>query len=502
MTIGIKIAVESTRYGGLGQLVSAYQERVIADGGNVDETQANLVNLLNQLNGVVPDFTNSCKLFVAPHLGNKSATGTGGTAGNRAANKIYNIFGASGDLVQTTAASQPLLLRNIGEVFAFNSGVNGNGFSTPNVADNQLTDNFSIECKINLPDLNVQQIIDSKYGSPTLQQYAFFVNSNTLFLRMYNGTEFNVTSDSIAAFAGTTWWARVSRNSTTGVVKFFTSTNGTTFTQLGIDQTSVTGALNSPIIDRRIGAFRSTFTNALLGQIFYSNIYKDDTFTTVTQMFNPQLYNRSASQTTIPSSTGETYTINTAATNTGLKAMIVDKGLVVGNGSSYGMQASSFNLAGSAFTRYTIFQKYSNTAGSQIINELGANIASGQGLYLAINGSASNEEFGINAGGLNNSRYTSNSLLMKVATSVVNINNADEATPYLIDNSAQSLVAKDSNFNNTSPVNATGLNLLARNNAASLWANAAIFADLIFEGEHDATTRTNVYNILKTYFKL
>jgi len=127
-------------------------------------------------------------------------------------------------------------------------------------------------------------------------------------------------------------FVRVSRNSTTGNVMFFTSLNGITYTQLGTTVAGATGAIDYDAVPLRIGAIATSLAQVFSGAIEYVKLFKDDTFTTATQFFDPTSYNASVSQTTIPSSTGEVYTLNVGTASTGYKVVIVDKTIIQSNG--------------------------------------------------------------------------------------------------------------------------------------------------------------------------
>jgi hypothetical protein len=216
--------------------------------------------------------------------------------------------------------------------------------------------------------------------------------------------------------------------------------------------------------------------------------------------FNPQSYNRATSQTTWTSATGETWTVNTPNTNNALKAAIVDRTMIMGNGTTYGMQAPSLNMVASAMSSYTLFRKFVNIQGGQWIAELGANVITNSGFILAINFSPNFESIGINGNvGYNDSNYTQTNLGLKLATGIYNIANTVECQPYLVNNVAATFLSQNSNANNTAAMNATGYNLLARNNAASNWANVIFCGDLVFSGEDDATVQTAMYNAIKTF---
>jgi hypothetical protein len=495
----IAIGVPFFRGGSVGaSLYDAYKARVLADSGNIDESEANLVSLLNQLNGAVPNFTNTCKLAYAPHWGKIAAAGTGGTSGNRAANKLYNIFGASGDLVQATAASQPLLLRHTGTNYAYLPGISGNYFTTPNAAANQLLNDFGIEAFITPSSLSGARSISCKdSGGATTSNFTFRLNASTLQLIIYQGSNtFTYTSTINFSFtANQSFYVRFNRNSTNGEILFFTSSDGINYTQLGTTVTGITGALNNVNRVLEIGSAAGGLGNLFQGEINYVKLFKDNTFTTVTQYFNPANYNRSVSQTTFTASTGEVYTINVGSATTGLKAIIVDKGIVMGNGTSYAMQAPSFNLNAGSFTSYKIYRKFNNSVVS-IPFELSADAENNEGFYEAINGVPSCDGVGARANvGFNSTVFNSNSLLMKVTTFDWDFSRGNPESLYYVNNVAASVNSAGGSAENTANMNGTGYNLFGRNNGASLWANAVLFGDLIFEGVHDTATRTAVFNI-------
>jgi hypothetical protein len=48
-------------------------------------------------------------------------------------------------------------------------------------------------------------------------------------------------------------------------------------------------------------------------------------------------------------------------------------------------------------------------------------------------------------------------------------------------------------------MNATGYNLLARNNAASLWANVMFACDIVSKQDDSVPTQTAMFNALKPF---
>jgi hypothetical protein len=217
--------------------------------------------------------------------------------------------------------------------------------------------------------------------------------------------------------------------------------------------------------------------------------------------FNPASYNRATSQSTWTSATGETWTLNTANTNNALKAAIVDRTMIMGNGTTYGMQAASLNMVADAVSNYTLFRRFTTSGANMMLTELSADATTNRGKYLYIPSTPfSSEEIGLTGNvGYDASIFNSGSTNLKLVTAIQNVANANENSPYLVNNVSQSLNSKAATANNTAGISATGYNLLARNNAAALWANVIFCGDLVFSGEDDATTRTAMYNAIKQF---
>jgi hypothetical protein len=449
-----------------------------------------------------------------PHyLGLKLATGVGATAQNRAAAKVYNLVGAIGDQEQTNAANQPLALVHSGTNYSYLSGVNDNFFSTPNSNNNRLTTSINITAHIttlsNSTSGSARTIIAKAQSGNQADYMLLHRDRNLEFAYRDNVANALVTIVATNALPiGTyTGWVNVSRDSATGAFTFrlssdpantaINSINWTVFSS----GTSVAGRnLQLSTNPVRIGAeVTGSVTRGFSGLINRA-IISDTLNSTILVDYNPANYNRATSQTSWTSTTGEVWTLNTPNTNNALKAAIVDRTMIMGNGSTYGMQAASLNMNQSAITSYTVFRKFVNTNGYQVITELGAGVDSGAGKALGININTNLECLRTSANiGLNDSNYTQTNLGLKLSTGINNIASANEASPYLINNVAATFVSQNATQNNTANINATGYNLLAMNNAASFWANAIFCGDLVFSGEDNSTVQTAMYNAIKQF---
>lgn len=482
-------------------------DRVIAAGGIVPAGLIGLNNFVvaaKAARGVSTIDSSSFLSLAHPHYtGIRNTAGTGQTAGNLAATTVFNLVGVAGDFTQTTAANQPLSLIHTGTNYVYLPRVSGNYFSSPYNALIALRGNVDIKAEIQ-PNLSgAQQDIFTNNTAGNLKLTFRTNSSNGLRLILYLDGVTALIYDSTVNIGTITnrTWVRVTRNATSGVIQFFTSADGTTWTQLGSNVSGATGNLFNGTNAYEIGSsLTGTSTNSFQGLI-YRVLVSQTIDGSAALDFNPANYNRATSQSSWTSTTGEVWTNNVVATNSGLKSMIVDTTMITGNGTSYGMQASGLSMNQSAVTGYTIFRKYSNSgSGTALINELGSNVAAGSGKYLGYGFVPNNEEFGINGNvGLNSSRFTSTSLNLKLVTTINNIANANESLPLMVNNVSQSFVAKDASNNNSANMNATGYNLLARNNASTLWSNVLLVSDIVCPGEDDTTTRTAMYNFLRTY---
>lgn len=477
---------------------SAFYDRVIADGGVVPTGLVGVSATFTAVKAIygVSDITAALSVFYDPHyLAYKKGTGTGATAG-RAIEKLYSACGASGDAVQTTLASQPLLLEHSGTNYVWLSGVTGNYFRTPNVSANELINDFDIKAFINC-DNGILRTIASKYFISGSRGFRFDSNNNNLRLWLSSdGTSETIYTSTATFTPNIDIWVRVTRNATNGNIIFYTSADGINWTQLGIKVIGITGSIFNPNTTYEIGS-RSTGNS-----IFVGNIYRVTASKTIdgtsTVDFNPQNYVAATSQSAWTSTTGEVWTRNRDVLTTGLKAAIVDRTMMMTNGTSHSMQAASLNINAAAFTNYTAFSKFNNSV-TGIISELGVDADSASGYYHAANGAPSTETTSINGNvGGNSSVWTQASLLLKLGIQIGDTTLPNPETNYYINNVAATLASVGGVNNNTANMNGTALNLFARNNGASLWFNGAFRTMMIAPNSQNTAQRLAIYNYIKT----
>jgi hypothetical protein len=295
------------------------------------------------------------------------------------------------------------------------------------------------------------------------------------------------------ASAPFTWAAtniiRVTRNSTTGVITFIN--NGVTLTTSG---SQVAGAFDISITSLCVGGYTAGFP--FLGKINYANCYIGGV---LTRAFNPSQYNAATSQTQWTSSTGEVWSIQTGTAKTGFKGVLVDRTILQSNGIATSLRAASINVISQAFTLYNSFKKFNNTLGTETIFELGTGATSSQGINLLINSFAGFESSNIFANvGRYNNNFSNNSLLLGLRANIFNINNTNEAKPYLFNNVVIAETGSSASNNNTAAVNATAINLLATNSGSTNFSQINFNTTILSLSENNTTILTAMYNYIRS----
>jgi hypothetical protein len=268
------------------------------------------------------------------------------------------------DVVQTTAASQPLLLVHSGENYWFGSGVSGNFVSTPNAAANQITGNIELTAyNINLRNINGLRYLISK-----TDVYSLSINaSGILFLEYRVGVTTFVASSTASislSFAGS---VKVFRDSTSGQITFYTSIDNINFTQLGAIVSGTIGLINNIANNVFIGQYNN-LTNTWFDRIGRATIATSLGGAPVVD-FNPNQYNAATSQTQWTSSTGEVWSIQTGTATTGYKGVLVDRSIVQSDG--MGDRLTSGTLPSrTTYTRYLAITPL-NTASQYVFSGSG-----------------------------------------------------------------------------------------------------------------------------------
>jgi hypothetical protein len=449
--------------------------RIIADGGVSNLTRLNF--FVKGLKTIYGDLANVPVCYDAHWIGYKLGSGTGTTAGQAAA-KLYSLT-VAGDAAQATAASQPLLLSHNGassDNYWYGSGIANNYVSTPNASANQITGDIEFIVKAQSTLTFAVQTIILK-GTTGNYNYAVDIsNANNLRL-VINGL--NIYSSTVTINPMTLQFIKVTRTSSNGDIKFFTSLNGVTYTQLGTTVSSPSGLItnnNHPLI---IGANTAYVGNDFQGKIYNVTISNSIGGTPVVD-FNPATYNASTSQTQWTSTTGEVWTINTGTAATGYKGVLVDRTIVQTDGVDDTLVMPSNVGLTAPITLYTSFRGYSDDGGT------GKSIFGYSNIDVAItrynfsnvvawfgNGGASNKQFTL--GGI------SDKILMAMA---IRRNGTCELS-----------------VNNATPVTGTQATAITDGRigvSVSGFSNATFRTGVVIIGADNSTNQTATYNLIRS----
>jgi hypothetical protein len=198
-------------WGGIDAQAQAHYDRVIADGGVLPSGLGGVNAFFQVVKNIyaTSDITTAISVGLdAQVLGYKLGAGAGTTLG-QAAQKLYSCSGASGDVVQTTAASQPLLLVHSGENYYFQSGTTGNFLTTPNAAQNQLIGTVDIDASFEVQSNNnfsAGKVLTNASGT------SYAINMNGTNIRYGDSTGTFTIIANISSFLpsnGTRFWIRI-----------------------------------------------------------------------------------------------------------------------------------------------------------------------------------------------------------------------------------------------------------------------------------------------------
>jgi len=202
--------------------------------------------------------------------------------------------------------------------FAYNCVASGDYFSTPSSAANQITGDISLLVQVALDDwtpATVQTLVAKDGVSAGTRSWALNIQTSGAprFNYSLDGTSIiSVTASASTGFTdGTTHFVGVQREAATGIIRFYTSEDGTTFTLLGTQQTGTAGSLyNATSTQVQFGSLASSGFD-LFGKIYDSHVYTGLKFTgssTMVMDFDPSNWTIGSTFTGLE--TGEVWTLN------------------------------------------------------------------------------------------------------------------------------------------------------------------------------------------------
>ncbi len=462
--------------------------RIIADGGVSNLTRLNF--FVKGLKAIYGDLANVPVCYDAHWIGYKLGSGTGATAGQAAA-KLYSLT-VAGDAVQATAASQPLLLSHNGastDNYWWGSGVSGNYCSTPNAVANQITGDIEIIAKIQ-GTFNTGQRIARKRS--TISNYDFYISdiTNTQ-LTVFFGAAIGTATSSVGfTMISGGIYVKATRTVSNGDVKFYTSLDGITYTQLGTTQTTILGNLSSSTDIVEIGSASGGAAANFQGKISRLTISNSIGGAPVVD-FNPATYNASTSQTQWTSAIGEVWTINTGTATSGYKGVLVDRTIVQSDGVDDLILTGNVDLSATdKLSMFTSLKRLNNNVGIVF------NVGSNTNRFLNL---VNTNVIGIANmnGGLTNEFTLPNNTSLFLLTNT-------------LDRSQIALSEQNGYFNNILqtkiPVSASDTSGNLGNNPISLFAridtiapyNGIVNTAILALNVSDSTQRTSIYNLIRS----
>jgi hypothetical protein len=325
--------------GGIDAQAQAHYDRVIADGGIVPAGLSGVNAFFTAVKTIygTSDITTAVSVGLdAQYLGYKLGAGAGTTLG-QAAQKLYSCAGSSGDVVQTTAASQPLLLAHSRTNYYWGPNVTGNFIQSNALYSNS---NFDTEFNVNLVYSGaVNRVVGCRSIGDGMN---VAIGAAGLTFEYKVGATVYVATAAVFNVDNTEYTFRVTRDSATGL--FTVLRDGNSLTVTG-DQ--IAGALNNSSNALEINGVLGGIQGCL-GKINWVKMYVSGS---VVQYFNPNQYNASTSQTQWTSTTGEVWTINTGTAATGYKGVLVDRTRVMSDGIDDSM-TSSYSTSNANITVY------------------------------------------------------------------------------------------------------------------------------------------------------
>jgi len=266
--------------------------------------------------------------------------GGGTTTVVRALNTATRV-NASG-LIETVNANLPRFDYDpaTGSVaYAALPGATGAYFSTPDTSTASIVGSIDIAAQVTMTDWTpaTAAAFVAKDNNAAQRSYLFQAQTGSTgalqFIYSNDGTSIagrTATSSAATAFVdGTTHWIRVTYNSTTGKVNFYTcpTEDGVTWLLLGVEQTITAGAIFDGTAVVEVGAFGVGTTGTWAGRIYRAKVYNGIAGTLALD-FDP-LRAATTSATTFVASTGETWTLNGGATwgiaGCALKGLLIEE---------------------------------------------------------------------------------------------------------------------------------------------------------------------------------
>ncbi len=310
--------------------------------------------------------------------------GTGGTAMNAQLGSS-----ASAD------SNDPLWLASEGQPYVYVPGVNGNYLSVPDSAALDITGDIDIRVEVALDDWTpsaTQMLLAKREANQIAYQLGVNTSGNLVLLWSTAGTS-GISATSTAATGigdGVRRWVRATLDVNNGAggysVQFFTSTDGSTWTQLGTTVTvaGVTSIFASTA-NVNVGARNSGGAEPAAGKFYRAQVLNGIAGTVALDVDTSVLTTGSATTFTESSSNAATVTVNRATS--GRKSVVVVRQPVWLFGSDDRMDVpdnADLDFTGSqSFTVIAVARVFSTVVvNARLVDKMDSVALNGWGLFL------------------------------------------------------------------------------------------------------------------------
>jgi hypothetical protein len=194
-------------------------------------------------------------------------------------------------------------------------GVNGNYLSVPDANNLDITGDLDIRVRVALDDWTPTAVncLLAKEETSTTRSYRFTVNTTGTLVLVWSGNGSAITTVESSVATGITdgaiKWVRAARVASTGTVQFFTSDNGTAWTQLGTDISAASGNIFSSTSQVSLGGRLLGTAEPLAGNLYRAQVLNGIGGTTVLDVNIATDY-LSSNQSFFTATTGQTVTVN------------------------------------------------------------------------------------------------------------------------------------------------------------------------------------------------
>lgn len=194
-------------------------------------------------------------------------------------------------------------------------GVAGNYASTPDSVATSIAGSIDIRAKLSAVSWNTgnyQTVLVKEISGQPHMSFALFINSIGGLSLFFSGDGLsspNANSTVALGFsAGATSWIRVTRDSVSGQVIFYTSNDGVTWTTLGSPLSTVAGSLFDSTQGIAIGFRPISAIQTLAGNVYYAEV-RNGINGPIVAKFDPS-NDWLTTPLSLTSSTGEIWTVN------------------------------------------------------------------------------------------------------------------------------------------------------------------------------------------------